>query len=160
MNLTKINSNYIRNLIFGAEDSLVSSVGVLFGIASAGVTSTQIWLTGLIVISVEALSMGAGAYLSEITTYEVNGKKNKKDNPVIDGIIMFTSYFFAGFIPLIPYKLVNPQQAKFLSVVVTLVALYVLGYAPQKQHKSAIRMLVIAGLAIAVGFVVALIFNI
>ncbi|KKS14240.1 MAG: hypothetical protein UU72_C0051G0009 [candidate division WWE3 bacterium GW2011_GWB1_41_6] len=50
---------YFRNLLFGAEDSLVSTVGVLFGVASSSAyTQQQILVTGLIVIAVEALSMG------------------------------------------------------------------------------------------------------
>ena len=33
MKLKKINQDYFRNMIFGAEDGLVSTVGILFGIS-------------------------------------------------------------------------------------------------------------------------------
>ncbi|KKS05141.1 MAG: hypothetical protein UU58_C0001G0001, partial [Candidatus Nomurabacteria bacterium GW2011_GWA2_41_25] len=33
---------YVRNFIFGAEDSLVSTVGLLSGIASAGIARKEI----------------------------------------------------------------------------------------------------------------------
>ena len=47
------------------EDSLVSTVGLLSGVAVANVPMTTILLTGLILIFVEAISMAAGSFLSE-----------------------------------------------------------------------------------------------
>ena len=35
------NTGYFRNILFGAEDSLVSTVGVLFGVASSAQTIDQ-----------------------------------------------------------------------------------------------------------------------
>jgi VIT1/CCC1 family predicted Fe2+/Mn2+ transporter len=48
---------YLRNFIFGVEDSLVSTVGLLSGVAVAGVASRTILLTGVVLIFVEAFSM-------------------------------------------------------------------------------------------------------
>src|SRR3989338_4103836 len=45
---------YIRNLIFGVEDSLVSTVDLLSGVAAAGVPRSVIFLTGVVLIFVEA----------------------------------------------------------------------------------------------------------
>ena len=60
----KINQDYIRSLVFGFQDALVSTTGIVVGI-SVGVHNKQfIILSALVAISVEALSMGAGQYLS------------------------------------------------------------------------------------------------
>ena len=156
--MQKLKPSYFRNIIFGAEDSLVSTVGVLFGVATALNSKEAIIMTGLVVIAVEALSMGAGAYLSEAETQEVH--KSKEGIPVIDGLLMFGSYFLAGFIPLAPYIFVEATSARYLSVVFTMISLFVLGYIPQKSVKAAVRMGVVAGIAVLIGFIIASVFKV
>lgn len=157
--MEKLKSSYVRNMIFGAEDSLVSTVGVLFGVAAANSSRPSILLTGMLVIAVEALSMGVGAYLSETSEKELENKEYSKE-PAVGGLFMFISYFVAGFIPLLPFIIVQNSNAKFVSVGVTLVALFMLGYIPQRKIRSAFRMLVVAGLAVLVGFLIATFFKI
>ena len=62
--------SYFRNFIFGVEDSLVSTVGLLSGIAIADVPGHTIFLTGVVLIFVEAFSMAAGTFLSEYSAEE------------------------------------------------------------------------------------------
>lgn len=154
MNLRKLNPSNFRNIIFGIEDSLVSTVGVLFGVATAMTDKKSLILTGVIVIAVEALSMGAGSFLTEESTNEM-AKRKIASNPVLDGILMFFSYIIAGLIPLTPYVLFNVDIARFASVGMTLIALFFLGYLPTRNLKGGIRMFLIAGLAILIGFLIA-----
>jgi VIT1/CCC1 family predicted Fe2+/Mn2+ transporter len=151
--MSKISPGYFRNIIFGVEDSLVSTVGLLFGLASASIQSSTITLTGLILISVEALSMGVGTYLSEESTNEVTNSK-PRENPEIEGILMFFSYILAGLVPLGPYFLLEPNIARYVSVFATLSGLFLLGFVPKKRFRSGIRMMVIAGGAIFLGYVI------
>ena len=65
----------IRNFTFGVEDSLVSTVGLLAGIALAGVGRETIVVTGLVLIFVEAFSMGVGSLLSEQSVEEYESSK-------------------------------------------------------------------------------------
>jgi VIT1/CCC1 family predicted Fe2+/Mn2+ transporter len=156
--MNKLTPDQFRNFVFGAEDSLVSTMGVLFGIASAsGFTPHQIFVAGIITIVVEATSMGAGSFLSETSTNEAD--RRIRMAPISDGLIMFLSYFFAGFIPLAPYLLIDVSSARYASVGASLVALFILGYLPAKNVKSGLRMAVIAGFAAGIGFLVAHIFN-
>ena len=69
--ILKINPDYLRSIVFGFQDALVSTTGIVVGI-SAGIDNKQfIILSALVTISVEALSMGAGQYLSEKTVHEL-----------------------------------------------------------------------------------------
>ena len=154
MKTRKIHTDYFRSLIFGAEDSLVSTVGVLFGVSTALADKSTIILTGFVVIAVEALSMGAGAFLTEESAHELDDKRHHRDKPWIGGLIMFFSYFLTGFIPLAPYFFLDLYTAKVVSVTVTFVALFIVGYLPTKSSKSGFRMAVVAGLAIAVGYLI------
>lgn len=154
-----LKASSVRNIIFGAEDSLVSTVGVLFGVATAYPDKTQILLTGLIIIFVEALSMGVGSFLSESSSEEIDKNLTKRENPTQDGIVMFLSYFISGFIILVPYLFLQTDAAKYTSLLLGIIALFVVGYLPAKNVKSAIRMVILGGLAVAVGFFVASFFG-
>jgi len=65
---TEVKRNLFRNFIFGVEDSLVSTVGLLSGIAAADTSRFTIITTGIVLIFVEAFSMGIGSFLSEETS--------------------------------------------------------------------------------------------
>ncbi len=147
---------FMRNFIFGVEDSLVSTVGLLSGIAVAGVTKTDIFLTGVVLVFVEAFSMGVGSFLSEDTTEDTKTKANIKMASIGGALIMFMSYICAGLIPLAPYLMFSTTEAFVISIAFSLVALFFLGAVSAYQYKRSmvklgIRMLVMGGLAILVG---------
>ncbi|MBI3549069.1 MAG: VIT1/CCC1 transporter family protein [Elusimicrobia bacterium] len=54
----------IRNTVFGVEDGLISTLGALTGIAAGTQSGAIVAISGLVIVSVESLSMAAGAYLS------------------------------------------------------------------------------------------------
>lgn len=149
--------NYIRNFIFGVEDSLVSTVGLLSGIAAAGTDVKTIILAGVVLIFVEAFSMGAGSALSENTSTEVAlGRAQPIGTSFRSGFIMFVSYFCAGFIPLAPYLLFPVAEAFWASIGVSLLALLSLGIIGAKLARisplrQSVEMLIIGGIAIGLG---------
>jgi VIT1/CCC1 family predicted Fe2+/Mn2+ transporter len=155
----RLNSTYLRNIVFGAEDSLVSTVGFLFGLATAQAYNAQLLIiAGAVLITVEALSMGVGSYLTETGVEEFDHKKTNSRTPVIGGLLMFFSYVFFGMCVISPYIFISMASAKYVSVGITLVLLFLVGYLPTKSPKAGMRMLVMAGMAILVGFLVAQIF--
>jgi len=62
---------YIRQLVFGFEDSLVSTLGAITGIAGGSQDNYVVVLAGMVIIFVESLSMGVGAFLSSKSEREV-----------------------------------------------------------------------------------------
>ncbi|MDO8451414.1 MAG: VIT1/CCC1 transporter family protein [bacterium] len=60
-----------REIIFGLEDGLVSTLGAVTGIAGATFDSYTIILSGVVLVAVEALSMGVGEYLSSKSKHEL-----------------------------------------------------------------------------------------
>ncbi len=146
---------FLRNVVFGVEDGLVSTVGLLSGIAIAGVPRETIFLTGVILIFVEAFSMAVGSFLSEASVEEMDGGEDDTRGSVMAGVIMFASYFVAGIIPLSPYLVFNVEQAFAVSVAGSVFALFILGYWSGRKTKTArqkaVRMALVGGLAILVG---------
>ena len=151
---------YFRNFIFGVEDSLVSTVGLLSGVAIAGVERETILLTGVVLIFVEAFSMAAGSFLSETSAEEYSTRRSAvSSSSLLAGSVMFASYFVAGFIPLFPYVVIAGELAFPLSIAASVGALFVLGLASGAISKTslvrgALRMVIVGGIAIAVGVTV------
>jgi VIT1/CCC1 family predicted Fe2+/Mn2+ transporter len=151
---------YLRNFVFGVEDSLVSTVGLLSGVAIAGVPKGTIILTGVVLIFVEAFSMAVGSYLSEYSVEEyTNNVDHSGLRPIGASIIMFLSYFVAGFVPLLPYLLYEGKTAFYVSIVFSCTALFVLGLisgllSKNSPLKDGIRMFILGGVAILIGALV------
>jgi VIT1/CCC1 family predicted Fe2+/Mn2+ transporter len=95
---------YLRTIIFGVIDSLVSTVGLLAGIDVAGAPHATLALTGIIYAFVEAFSMAVGNFLSEESVEEFVGKIGVTGgNAIGGGAIMFVVFVLAAFIPIFPY---------------------------------------------------------
>ncbi|MEK7583622.1 MAG: VIT1/CCC1 transporter family protein [Patescibacteria group bacterium] len=65
----------MREIVFGAEDGMVSTVGSLTGIAAATSNPFTVILAGFVIVAVESISMGVGAYLSTKSASEVDQRK-------------------------------------------------------------------------------------
>ena len=152
----RLTATYLRNFIFGVEDSLVSTVGLLTGIAIGGVSRETIILTGVVLIVVEAFSMAVGSFLSDEVAEE-SAVKSKRENRSLGGaVVMFCSYLIAGTIPLFPYLVLADNTAIRSSIVASLVALFILGLISGRLIRGRLiahgtRMALVGGLAIAVG---------
>lgn len=160
----KINPDYFRSSVFGFQDALVSTTGIVVGI-SAGVNNKEfIILSALVAISVEALSMAAGQYLSEKSVHELP-TSHHHDSLLVGTLLMFFSYVVGGLIPIIPIFFSNPPLTSFLSVSFAFIGLFLLGFIKAKlfaNHiwRSALEMLAIGGLTTLIGLFVGLILKI
>lgn len=74
----------IRELVFGLEDGLVSTLGAVAGIAAGTQDGRIVALSGLVLIAVEALSMAAGSYLSNKSHREMLEKKIRDERHEIE----------------------------------------------------------------------------
>lgn len=62
----------IEEIVFGAEDGMVSTLGALTGVAAGTSNRFTVVLVGMIIVSVESISMGIGSYLSNKSSREVD----------------------------------------------------------------------------------------
>ena len=153
----RIDGDYVRSSFFGIEDSLVSTTGLIAGVAVGTQDTKFVILAGLVGVAVEAVSMAAGEFLSEETTHDLD--KRDKASPLTGGLIMLVSYFLAGLIPLLPIILLPPSISLYVSIVAALIGLFVLGLAKGKvtnrsMLKSALKVLIVGGIAAGIGIAV------
>lgn len=152
---------FLRNVVFGVEDGLVSTLGFVSGIATAGVQSPTLLLAGTVLIFVEAFSMAAGSFLSDESVRELRRRGNVSIIPsAVGGVVMFLAYLAAGALVLAPYAIAYPSRALPWSVGLSLGALFMLGIFSAREARVSllnrgIRMVVIGGMAIALGIFVA-----
>ena len=151
---------YLRNIIFGISDSLVSTVGLLAGIDVGGTARQVILLTGIVYAFVEAFSMAVGSFLSEQSAEEYEAKGEAAETgPFTAGVVMFISFILASFIPILPYLIFGLTAALWYSIGFSLVALLIVGMISArivrvKMWSHAVKMMLLGGAAIVIGVIV------
>jgi len=98
-------SKYIKDIIFGANDGIVTTFAIVAGSVGAGLSAQVILILGFASLLADGFSMGTGNYLgsrSEREVAKVNGEEYSK-SVVIPAIFTFFSFIIAGSVPLIPF---------------------------------------------------------
>ncbi len=70
----------IREVVFGLEDSFVSTLGAVSGVAVGSGNIDAVLLTGFVIVAVEAVSMAAGSYLSSKAATELYAERFQQDS--------------------------------------------------------------------------------
>lgn len=156
----------LREIVFGLEDSFVSTLGAVTGIAAGTESTYVVILSGLVLVVVEALSMSAGSYLSSKTAMEVEtahgrvrGRDYTAERPLRAGIVMLFAYVLGGMFPLAPYLFLPIEQAYAPSIIVTVLLLFGLGawktvFTKRSWWKSGIEMATVSLTAAVLGFLI------
>lgn len=151
----------VRETVFGLEDSLVSTLGVVVGVAAGTDSRYIVILSALVVIVVESLSMSAGAYLSSKAEIELSSgsKTNLVRQSLRNSFFMGVFYVFGGIISIFPFFFVSPAVAILPAVIVSVLALFCLGFikgrlAHLNPLKSGLEMSLVSFSAALVGFLV------
>ena len=160
----KINQDYLRSIVFGLQDGLVSTTGVVVGVSVAVADRRFILLSAFITIAVEALSMASGQYLSEKSVHDLPNSRHR-DNLFLGSLFMFFSYIVGGVVPIIPILLGFVSFTPYLSIYYAFVGLFILGFAKAKIFggqtlKSSLEMLLVGGLSVIIGVTIGSLFKI
>lgn len=207
----------VREVVFGMEDGMVSTLGAITGIATATASHFTVVLAGAVVISVESIAMAVGSFLSSKSEKEIDERKLEEERieiqkfrdeeqrelvdmyvadgwpkelagtmaetaakdddlllkemayrelkinpdnlekPFRNGVLMFFSYIVGGSIPISPYLFLPIHAALATSVIVTLLALFLLGaytsrYSKRRWWKAGLEMFGLASVAALIGF--------
>lgn len=157
------NRDYVKSSVFGIEDSLVSTTGVIAGVAAASSNQQFVITAGLVAIAVEAVSMAAGEFISEEAEVELD--PHNKANPVLSGTIMLFSYLLAGFVPLLPVLFFALPYSIYLSIFAAITGLFVLGMLKGQLTKkgilkSGLKVAIVGGIATTLGVIIGIIFKV
>lgn len=114
------------------------------------------WSNSLAEQMTEEASKNKELMLKEIITHELKIPDKQESSPILGGVSMFLSYILGGIIPLFSYTLLPIENAIPVSIVTTLLGLFLLGagtakFTKQPILKSSLRVLIIGGIALVIG---------
>jgi vacuolar iron transporter family protein len=131
--LVPIARHYIRDLIYGANDGIITTFAVVAGVAGAGISNATVLIIGAANLAADGLSMGVGNYLSIRAHESARAAENLPEEeayPTRHGGATFLAFVAAGAIPLVPYVLPSMSTGRFAtSAALTFAALFAIGAA-------------------------------
>ncbi|MFA4845654.1 MAG: VIT1/CCC1 transporter family protein [Patescibacteria group bacterium] len=158
----------MREIVFGLEDSLVSTLGTITGIAVGTQSKYVVILAGLVLIASEATSMAAGSYLSTKRAREAGtlfhacpGLETQEEptRPIRAAIVMGVFYLLGGVVPLIWYFFLPVSQAVIPAIIVTALSLFAVGafaasFTGASKLKSGMEMMIVSLAAALIGYLI------
>ena len=154
-----LHEDYLRSLMFGLQDGIVSTTGVVVGI-STGVSDRQIIvLAALVAVTVEASSMAAGQYSSEKAVHQMNKSAKHTDNLYMGALIMFLAYLMGGSFSIIPILVFDQPIARVFAIASAFAGLFIVGLlkgylVEHRPLRSAIELFIIGSITTTVGVIV------
>lgn len=160
-----LHEDYLRSLMFGLQDGIVSTTGVVVGISTGVSDKAIIVLAALVAVMVEASSMAAGQYSSEKAVHQMDKTGKHTDNLYIGALIMFVAYLMGGSFSIVPIIAFEQPIARFFAIGSAFVGLFLIGYlkgylVEHKPLRSAVELFVIGSVATTVGVVIGYLFKV
>lgn len=154
-----LHEDYLRSLMFGLQDGIVSTTGVVVGISTGVSDKAIIVLAALVAVTVEASSMAAGQYSSEKAVHQMDKTGKHTDNLYIGAFIMLVAYLIGGFFPIVPILAFDQPIARFIAIACAFVGLFIVGYVKghlvdHRPLRSAIELFIIGSITTTIGIIV------
>ena len=125
-----IAQHYIRDVVYGANDGLITTFAVVAGVVGGGLSARAMLIIGAANLVADGLSMGVGNYLS-IRAHEsalaAQNQPEEEARPVRHGFATFVSFVVAGAVPLVPFAFGFAEYGFEWSVILTFVMLFTVG---------------------------------
>jgi VIT1/CCC1 family predicted Fe2+/Mn2+ transporter len=151
---------YLPDLIYGANDGVVTTLAVISGVVGASLSSTVILVLGFANLLADGFSMGASNVLSRRSETSAEQLPSLRHS-TRHGVATFLGFVIAGFVPLLAYLLPIGSGVRFQTAVgMALLTLFSVGasralFSNRGAFRAGVEMLVIgsaaAGLAYAIG---------
>lgn len=130
---------FVRNVVYGLEDSVISTTGVVVGVTFAGLPTPHILVAAIILILVESSSMAFGAFLADKSFVNAENGQVGSLNLLLYALAMFLSYIVAGVVVILPYLLRLKHDYAY-TVAIAVVLLFGLVWFVEKDLPKATAM--------------------
>ena len=155
-----IAQHYLKDVVYGANDGIITTFAVVAGVAGAQLDSRIIIILGLANLLADGFSMGASNFLSirsDESVRRLEGLAVLEPFPGRHGFATFAAFVVAGFVPLVSYVVVSESDPFATAVVLTLSTQFVVGalrslVTAARWWWSGLEMLLVGALAAAVAY--------
>jgi VIT1/CCC1 family predicted Fe2+/Mn2+ transporter len=160
---------YLAEVIYGANDGIVTTFAVVSGVAGAALNPSIVIVLGVANLFADGFSMGMSNYLSRRSELDYQRSRGGKGNPEVEStegkspsrtaFVTFLAFVVAGWAPLTPYILALNSTFP-LSVAFTGFAFFTVGASrslvtTRRWYVNGAEMFVVgmaaAGVAFSVG---------
>jgi VIT1/CCC1 family predicted Fe2+/Mn2+ transporter len=122
--------HYIRDIVYGANDGLITTFAVVGGVAGGALSPVAVIVIGAANLAADGVSMGAGNLLAiraDERAREAADLPELEAFPWKHGLATTVAFIVAGIIPLVPYLIPGVERGLLWSSVLTFAALFGLG---------------------------------
>jgi VIT1/CCC1 family predicted Fe2+/Mn2+ transporter len=122
--------HYIRDIVYGANDGLITTFAVVGGVAGGALSPAAVIVIGAANLAADGVSMGVGNLLSiraDERAREAADLPELEAYPWKHGLATTIAFVIAGAIPLIPYLVPGADRRLLWSSMLTFATLFVLG---------------------------------
>lgn len=123
--------HYIRDLVYGANDGLITTFAVVSGVAGGALSHIAVLVIGAANLAADGVSMGAGNLLAiraDERARAADGLPELETYPWKHGLATLIAFVVAGALPLVPFVLPIATESRFAwSAASTFVAMFALG---------------------------------
>lgn len=152
--------HYLKDLIYGANDGIITTFAVVSGVAGARLDVRIVLILGIANLLADGFSMGASNFLSIRSDEDVRraaGKEVLEPFPLRHGLATFGAFVLAGAVPLVSYVVTAGSNPFRTAVVLTLLTLFAVGAArslvtEEPWWRSGLEMLAVGATAAAVAY--------
>jgi VIT1/CCC1 family predicted Fe2+/Mn2+ transporter len=159
---------YLRDLIYGANDGIVTTLVVVAGVAGAALSANVVLILGAANLLADGFSMGASSVLAERSTASARTMPRLSE-ATRHGVATTIGFVLAGSIPLSIYLLPVSEGVRFeAACLVAAIALFSIGaaralFSDRGWMAAGLEMLALgaiaSGVAYAVGAIAAAVVN-
>jgi VIT1/CCC1 family predicted Fe2+/Mn2+ transporter len=152
--------HYLRDLVYGANDGIITTFAVVSGVAGASLGSRTVLILGAANLLADGFSMGASNFLSirsEEAVRRSRGDGVAEPFPARHGLATAAAFCLAGVVPLVPYVVSTGPHRFAVAVVATLLTLFAVGalraaVVQLRWWIAGAEMLLVGALAAAVSY--------
>jgi len=153
--------HYLGDLVYGANDGIITTFAVVAGVAGASLPARTILILGFANLLADGFSMGASNVLAIRSGEAVrasDGLGVEEPFAVRHGTATFLAFVLAGAVPLVAYLFPGSIEGRFpAAAVLTLVTLFCVGALRSfvtrvGWFKSGIEMFVLGAVAAGVAY--------
>lgn len=146
--------HYIRDLVYGANDGIITTFAVVAGVAGGSLSTLAVLIVGAANLAADGVAMGVGNLLairSHESALAAAGRPEEEAYPWKHGLATLVAFVVAGIVPLVPYMLAGSDDVRLpASAVLTMASLFGVGATRatvtlDRWWKAGLEMLALGG---------------